>query len=213
MFEVIYEHDQFIIINKANGYSFQGDEGVLAKLREMGEFYGVHRLDKETSGLMVFAKNKRAQSELSRCFENREVVKYYCALSSSRPVKKQGKIIGDLVKGRGGNYYLKKTKQHPSVTQFVSDYNNEHQLRVFLLRPLTGKTHQLRVVLKALGSVILGDKRYGGLESDRMYLHAWKLEFSFMENIYKFSAPPARGELFNDKIIEEIDQLYLTKTF
>ena len=184
---LIAEEDDFYIVAKSIGVSFEGEEGLVQELRKsLGEIYGVHRLDKETSGLMIFAKNKNAQSDLSKLFSEKQVHKLYLALSLGRPKKKQGKIKGDLEKGRGGSYYLKPSLDNPSETSFISQFFEEQKLRVFLLRPKTGKTHQLRVHLRSLAASILGDIRYGTDTADRMYLSAIELSFSYKGKEYSF---------------------------
>lgn len=196
LYTKIFENDDFIIIDKHVEADFHTSDGILSHLRQEIECYGVHRLDKPTTGLLVFAKSKKVQSELSVLFANRSVNKTYYAISLSRPKKKQGLIKGDMLKGRGGNFYLAKTSNNPSLTKFLSAYNEIDNSRVFALRPLTGKTHQLRVVLKSIGSPILGDERYAGQVSDRMYLHAAKLEFKLGKNEYSFESLPKKGEFY-----------------
>ena len=90
MYTLIYKQEEFIIISKKHGYEFHGEGGILAALRvDFKEVYGVHRLDKETSGLMVFALTKKFQSEISIQFANKKVTKTYIALSDKKPRKKQ----------------------------------------------------------------------------------------------------------------------------
>ena len=121
---------------------------------------------------------------------NKKVTKTYIALSDKKPRKKQGRVKGDLEKGRGGSYHLKRTLENPSITDFQSRYLEKFELREFELMPKTGKTHQLRVVMKSLGSPILGDKRYGGSEASRMYLHASKLTFGRKSKLCEFTDLP-----------------------
>ncbi|MCW9016026.1 MAG: hypothetical protein OQJ89_03615, partial [Kangiellaceae bacterium] len=115
--------------------------------------------------------------------------------------KKQGKIVGDIVKSRGGSYKLLKIKTNPSVTRFKS-YGMTGGKRLFVLAPITGKTHQLRVVMKSIGSPILGDSRYRGNESDRAYLHAYQIEFTLRDEAFKFNVLPSQGEDFQNLELE-----------
>lgn len=201
----IFENEHFIIIDKPVPMSFEGHDGVLAKLREVyQDVYGVHRLDRATSGLMIFAKNKDTQRELSEMFAERIIHKTYIAISTQRPLKKMGTIKGDLIKGRGGNYLLKRTVEKPSVTNFKSFYDSSSDLRLFILKPLTGQTHQLRVHLKSIGSPILGDERYGGDKSDRMYLASVKLDFTFRDEEFSFSHYPVFGEYFLEESVKSV---------
>lgn len=177
--QVIYENKDFLIVSKPAGIEYHGDSGLVALIRQdNAQLIGVHRLDRDTTGAIIFAKNKEVASELGLMFQNREISKTYIALAGNKPSKKQGMISGDIVKTRGGSYTLKRSQDNPSITQFMSKSLFDG-VRLYWLIPKTGRTHQLRVVLKSLGVPILGDKRYGGDSSDRMYLHAFKLEFDW----------------------------------
>ena len=127
---------------------------------------------------MLFAKSQAAATDISCRFSQREVTKYYSALSRRKPSKKQGRVVGDMKKGRRGGWKLLREQTNPAVTSFVSRgvESSLPGLRFFLLRPTTGRTHQLRVAMKALGAAVYGDPLYSdGLEEaeeDRCYLHA-----------------------------------------
>ncbi len=206
---IIFENDGILVVDKPVGLDFHGESGLVSQVRDLyPEVFGVHRLDKDTSGIIVFAKNKNIQSELSQRFQNRKVEKYYLALGKGKPSKKQGMVKGDLVATRNGSYKLARSLNNPSITKFHSTFIEERDLRLFLLKPLTGKTHQLRVVLKSLGCPIIGDSRYGNVKSDRMYLHATGIKFLLGEKEYSFLSKPCFGNLFEDKtIFKEIDKI------
>lgn len=153
----------------------------------------VHRLDRITSGLIVVARSQQDAAELGAAFAGREVEKYYLALSDAKPARKQGLIKGDMDKGRGGAWKLCKSAANPAVTQFFS-HSLAPGLRLFVLRPRTGKTHQLRVAMKSLGAPILGDALYGGSAADRGYLHAYALAFTLAGEAHRFVCPPQWGE-------------------
>lgn len=203
-FEVVFLCSDFIVVDKMPGVVSQGahshssDNNLLTALasRYPGEsFYPVHRLDALTSGLLVVAKNSQAASELGQAFASAQVAKTYIALSDKKPKKKQGRIVGDMVKARNGCWKLAQTRTKPAVTRFLST-GLHGQPRLFLLYPTTGKTHQLRVALKSLGAAILGDGRYGGTDSDRLYLHAHQLEFNCFGKGHVFQSLPKTGEHF-----------------
>ncbi|MFT6630656.1 MAG: tRNA pseudouridine32 synthase/23S rRNA pseudouridine746 synthase [Bacteriovoracaceae bacterium] len=195
----IFENEKFIIIAKNPGIEFHGDGGIIELLRkDFPEIHGVHRLDKATSGLMLFAKDKGTQSELSKLFQSKKVQKIYIAISDKKPNKKQGLVKGDLEKTRNGSYKITRNLLNPSTTKFKSFYSPEFSLRGFYLFPMTGKTHQLRVVLKSIGAPILGDIRYGGTHSDRMYLHAFSLKFELKGELFEFENYPELGDLYLD---------------
>ena len=196
-YNLIFENKDFIVIDKLPGIEFHGDDGILSILRdEYAELYGVHRLDKDTSGIMIFAKSKEVEINLKKQFESKSIRKIYLGILSSKPKKKMGKVLGDITKSRNGNYKLSPTKNNPSITKFISLPVNEFGIRGIIFSPRTGKTHQLRVVAKSLGSPLLGDKRYGGKESDRMYLHAWRISFHLNNKEFSFDSWPRVGEHF-----------------
>jgi tRNA pseudouridine32 synthase/23S rRNA pseudouridine746 synthase len=161
-----------------------------------------------TSGLVIFAKSSEIAAVFGKMFENREVEKYYLALSMRKPKKKMGWIKGDMASARRGDYKLLTTMANPAITQFISCALRTHE-RFFLIKPHTGKTHQIRVALKSLGSPIAGDERYAQADiartEDRGYLHAYALRFTLNNELFSFVLPPDRGERF----ISEACQLQL----
>ncbi len=202
-FEVIYENDSFMVFNKPAGLSFHSEAGegfvVLAE-KQMGlKLYSVHRLDKMTSGLIVLAKSSKVANSLSQLFEERKIEKYYLAISIRKPKKKQGWVKGDMASARRGSYKLLSTHDNPAVTQFISTALRVHE-RLFLIKPHTGKTHQIRVALKSLGAPIAGDSRYANAdeakEEERGYLHAYALRFELDGEQFSFMCPPEQGERF-----------------
>lgn len=198
---LIFQNDDFLVVYKSEGQEFHGECGIVTQARKLfGHCLGVHRLDRDTSGLLLLAKNKETQSELSRLFSEKLVQKTYIAISDKKPKKKQGLIKGDMAKSRNGSYKLTRTSENPSITRFRS--YGLADTRLSILRPATGKTHQLRVVMKSLASPIIGDKRYGGSESDRMYLHAYSIEFKYKNQTFIFEELPRSGDLFLEHSVE-----------
>lgn len=199
MYEVIFDHQDFIVVNKKSGVSFHSEigPGFQKQLEEQLsiKLFSLHRLDKGTSGIVVFAKSSDAASELGKLWQQKEVSKFYLALSDAAPKKKQGTIKGDMEKARQGSYKLTRNVQNPAVTQFIT-VSVRPGLRLYLCHPITGKTHQIRVALKSNGTPILGDNRYGGTNSDRMYLHSYSLSFSYLGNDYDFKCNPNTGDEF-----------------
>lgn len=204
MFDLVADEDpRFVLVDKHPGVSFhrQGDEpGLVEAVRaRCGEIWPVHRLDRMTSGLLLFARDPGTARMLSEALAARRMRKLYLALSDRKPARKQGMISGDMVKGRGGAWRLTPGREHPAVTRFLST-SVAPGLRVFFLRPLTGRTHQLRVALKSLGAPILGDPLYrgDGAAADRGYLHAWSLSFELEGERFAFRRDPQQGTLFLD---------------
>lgn len=198
---ICYQHRDFIIINKPAGISVHKDDAEVgltesvAKQLKVEQVWLVHRLDKITSGLLILALNKEAAVTFYHLFEQHKIQKTYWALSDHKPKKKQGRIVGDMEKSRNGAWKLCHSKINPAITQFVS-HAIEPSLRHFILQPKTGKTHQLRVAMKSLGSPILGDKLYSGSEADRVYLHAYQLVFEYQNERICVQALPTSGHFW-----------------
>jgi tRNA pseudouridine32 synthase/23S rRNA pseudouridine746 synthase len=166
--ETVYVDEHIRVIHKPVNISFHTDDqaqGVVSRVKESypGEtLYPIHRLDKITSGLMVFARSSVVNEVLSKMLQDKKIEKYYLALSKSKPAKKQGGVSGDMKKGRRGSYLLLREKNNPALTHFFakSFVQNDHRYWLFALKPETGKTHQLRVAMKSLASPVFGDRRY-----------------------------------------------------
>ncbi|AZG71580.1 TIGR01621 family pseudouridine synthase [Shewanella livingstonensis] len=200
MYQLLSDHPDFIVISKSANVHFHsqdGTAGVIAQAEaDLGcKLYPVHRLDTPTSGLLIVAKSPQAANVFTQMFTEHKVQKYYLAIACGKPKKKQGWIVGDMAKSRRSMYKLLRTTDNPAVTQFFSQ-NVAQGMRVYLLKPLSGKTHQLRVALASIGVPILGDKLYGNELSDRCYLHAYSLHFSYLNQAYVFQQPPSFGEQF-----------------
>lgn len=200
---LIFENDTFVVAIKPAGVNFHSEEeaGFVVRVSEQLSIplFPVHRLDKMTSGLVILAKNSEAAAVFGKMFENREVEKYYLAISMRKPKKKMGWIKGDMASARRGDYKLLSTMTNPAITQFISCALRTHE-RGFLIKPHTGKTHQIRVALKSLGSPIAGDERYAAADEarkeERGYLHAYALRFSLNGQAFEFVSPPDEGERF-----------------
>ncbi len=204
-FSICYQHNDFVVINKLAGVSVHKDNEEQGLTQKVATFLGVekvwlvHRLDKVTSGLLILALNKETAVYFYELFAHHKIQKTYWALATDKPKKKQGQIIGDMKKSRNGAYKLCRTKENPAITIFQSQ-SIEPNLRFFTLQPKTGKTHQLRVAMKSLGSPILGDILYGGAKSDRVYLHAYKLEFDYKGEFISVSSTLNSGNILKYQV-------------
>ncbi|MBD2416727.1 RluA family pseudouridine synthase [Anabaena cylindrica FACHB-243] len=187
---IIYEDKWLIAVNKPPGllsvpgrYSYNQDS-VLSRLRNLYdmELMTVHRLDQDTSGILLLAKNLFTYSQLSQQFEKRQIHKVYEAILAGSLAIAEGVIDLPLWKNPEQSLYQKVDLERgkPSLTRFrvmgkVGDYT-----RVEFI-PLTGRTHQLRVHaadVRGLGIAILGDRLYGcNIDACRLYLHARELSF------------------------------------
>ena len=195
----------FLVINKNANVHFHsqtGEAGVVAQVEQDLDIklYPVHRLDTLTSGLILIAKRSDVAARLTELFSCHQVQKYYLALAKGKPKKKQGWVIGDMARSRRSQYKLLRTQTNPAVTQFFSHSIGEGE-RLYLLKPLSGKTHQLRVALSSLGCPILGDVLYGGGHADRGYLHAWQLQFNYQGQDFHYSVLPESGQQFQSSQI------------
>ncbi len=218
MFKLIFENKSFLIIDKDPGVDFHNDNRQLGLFNlvkhwlDTDSLYPVHRLDKVTSGLIVFAKDAQTATKFQDMFRSKAIEKFYLAISCKKPSKKQGTIKGDMVRSRRSSWKLVPSNNNPAVTQFFS-FNLHESLRLFLIKPLTGKTHQIRVALKSIGAPIIGDPIYSNAnkkEWDRTYLHAYALRFTLDGKRYSFISPPLDGAIFQQseikKVIEENNQ-------
>jgi tRNA pseudouridine32 synthase/23S rRNA pseudouridine746 synthase len=202
-FDVIAQEPGFFVVHKDPGLDFHdcdGQPGLCSLVRDrLGErIFPVHRLDKATSGLLLLARSRAWAGILAGLFRERAVQKYYIALSDLAPHKKQGLIQGDMVRSRRGSWKLTRSMENPARTRFLS-LSVRPGLRLFVLKPMTGRTHQLRVAMKSLGAPVLGDVLYHPIVPqwpDRMYLHAHTLRFPLDGKIFVFACPPRSGAMF-----------------
>ncbi|MCP2521002.1 RluA family pseudouridine synthase [SCandidatus Aminicenantes bacterium Aminicenantia_JdfR_composite] len=156
----------------------------------------VHRLDKDTSGLMVIAKTNRAYLELQRQFKVREVEKKYLTLVKGKMPSMEGKIeipIGRHIRERK-KISIRTTKPKEAITYYkvIEEIKDFSYLEV---KPITGRTHQIRVHLSSSGHPVVGDKKYGGcnleIKCPRLFLHAYYLSFIHptLDKKIEFSLP------------------------
>jgi len=158
----------------------------------------VHRLDKDTSGVMVIARNKKAFNELKKRFKDRAIEKIYLAICEGIFAEKEGIIKKPIA--RSANYRKQviakkntKTKTRDAVTNYkvVKEFKN---LSLVEVTPKTGRTHQIRIHLASIGHPIIGDSIYRLSKKDeisvkRQLLHAKELRFSLFGKKYNFLAP------------------------
>lgn len=207
--EIIDNTPDFVVINKPENISFhdEGDikSGLFSQLKDqlnISTLYPVHRLDKITSGLLIFSKNINTTQTLQQAFEEHKIQKYYLAISDKKPKKKQGLVKGDMGKSRRRSWKLLHTLNNPAISQFFS-LSIGNGKRLFLIKPHSGKTHQIRVALNSLGSPILGDDIYSSSPADRGYLHAYGLSFEIKGVYYNYLCEPKTGAWFTQKETQE----------
>jgi len=181
---VLYEDDDILAVDKPEGLAAiperHGQGGSLFELlcaERREKLYIVHRIDKETSGLILFARNTAAHRRLNRQFETRAVGKTYLALVQGI-IAADGVIDQPLRQFGSGRVAVDPERGKPSTTEFrIVDRFRSHTL--VEARPRTGRRHQIRVHLYSLGHPISGDPLYGDQASrqgfSRLMLHAWRL--------------------------------------
>jgi len=201
---LIEDNDDFIVINKKAGVSVQG--GTKSKNNLIDIFsnsnlfkdtkpYSVHRLDKETSGVMIIAKNYNSAKLLTSLFRLRKVHKTYLAICHGVFKNKKGEIRGNLVK-----YEKEKKISELAITNYnVISSNNFFSF--VELKPITGRKHQLRKQLSFMGNPIVGDVKYNIIKSKnkdqkKLMLHSYKIKF--LINNKKFNFKAKLPDYFND---------------
>ncbi|MDC0961643.1 RNA pseudouridine synthase [Candidatus Pelagibacter sp.] len=183
--QIIDNNENFIVLNKSSGISVQG--GTKSKKNLVDIFakseifqgtkpYSVHRLDKDTSGVFIMAKTRESAQLLTSLFRLRKVHKTYLAICHGELVKDSGEWNDDLIRYDGEKKIIEKAK-----TIFkVLDKNSEASL--VELKPITGRKHQLRKQLYALGQPIFGDIKYKLSSSTKginknLMLHSYQIKF------------------------------------
>ena len=176
LYDQIYikENDNYIAFNKPSGIAVQGGSGIKYNIDEMLQYkFGknktpklIHRIDKDTSGLLLVAKNQISAKKFANYFKEKKILKIYLALVSPVPKKESGTINSSLIKsGIEGNQKMIIDDNNGKIS--ITEYRvlNEVGTRVGLLAlyPKTGRTHQLRVHLESINAPILGDRKYTGL--------------------------------------------------
>lgn len=196
-FDVIYEDNHLLVVNKAPGVLVQGDSTRDEPLVELGKkyikekynkpgavFLGLaHRLDRPVSGLVVLARTSKGLERMNKIFRDRKVQKTYWAITKRKPRPEQGKLVHYLKKDTSKNITTAFDEPVDGAQRAELSYRtlgklNEHYLIEVV--PITGRPHQIRVQLAAIGCPIRGDIKYGFKNRNQdgsIHLHARKLYF------------------------------------
>lgn len=212
--QVIYEDNHLIAVNKRVGDIVQGDktgdrplsehvkEYIKTKYNKPGEvFLGViHRLDRPTSGVVVFARTSKALSRMNKLFADKETEKIYWAIVKNQPKKKKGTLVNWLKRNHKQNKSYAYPSEIPDSKRAELDYSVLKELDRYTLLEInlkTGRHHQIRAQLAAIGCPIKGDLKYGFDRSNPdggIHLHARQLSFNHpvkKEPLILTAAPPA----------------------
>jgi 23S rRNA (cytosine1962-C5)-methyltransferase len=194
---VVYEDEQILVVNKPSGLNTHlpnpyAGEGIYEWLKNheprWANLATIHRLDKATSGLMVFAKSALANRSLTQQFAGRKVRKRYVLLCDRKPAETEFVVRTGLVRV-GEKYVARGTEDHAETRfQYLKPWGGHHLVAA---EPVTGRTHQIRVHAEVRGFPILGDLIYGGHPFQRLCLHAEELSFAHpeTEKEMRFSIP------------------------
>ncbi len=212
---IIDNNDNFIVLNKSAGISVQGgtkskknliDIFSRSKIFEGIKPYSVHRLDKETSGVFIMAKNRETAQLLTSLFRLRKVHKTYLAICSGELEKNTGEWNDDLIRYDNGKKIIEKAK----TTFKVLDKNSNATL--VEMKPITGRKHQLRKQLFNIGHSIFGDKKYKSLNSSKvtnknLMLHSYQIRFMINKKKYTYKAiiPDYFRKLLKAKRLDFLD--------
>ncbi len=193
---IIENNDNFIVLNKASGISVQGgtkskknlvDIFTKSEIFEGSKPYSVHRLDKDTSGVFIIAKNRESAQLLTSLFRLRKVHKTYLAICQGEITNNFGTWEDDLIRYDGD----KKVIENAKTIYKVLDKNSEASL--LELKPITGRKHQLRKQLYAIGNPIFGDTKYKLSNSNKginknLMLHSYQIKFKINNIKHTYSA-------------------------
>jgi len=193
---IIDNNDDFIVLNKSAGISVQG--GTKSKKNLVDIFskseifqgvkpYSVHRLDKDTSGVFIMAKNRKSAQLLTSLFRLRKVHKTYLAICDGELEKNSGEWNDDLIRYDNGKKIIEKAK---TIFKVIDKNSNSSLIE---MKPITGRKHQLRKQLFNIGHSIYGDKKYRSLSSAKrinkdLMLHSYQIRFMINEKKYTYKA-------------------------
>ncbi len=219
---VIYEDAQIIALNKPHGLAVQGGSGTVKHIDQLSRALVpdtaekprlVHRLDRDTSGVLVLAKSIKAANELGKLFRSRELEKIYWAVTIGTPHPRDGEIRGWMIKSTGPGQDKEKMRAAQqseegavhAVTQYSVIADAGQKAAWVALKPETGRTHQLRFHMAEIGCAIVGDRKYTcdrpaptGLASG-LHLHARALRVPIGGKMIELVAdlPPHMQESFD----------------
>ncbi len=217
--QVLYEDNHLIVINKRVGDIVQGDKTgdtplsdvvkqyLKEKYNKPGNVYlgVVHRLDRPTSGIVLFAKTSKALPRLNKMFADGSTQKTYWAIVKNPPEKETDTLVHWMVRNPKQNKSYAHSKEVPESKKAILEYNVLQQLNNYFLLEIdlkTGRHHQIRAQLAAMGCWIKGDLKYGADRSNTdggIHLHARRLQLQHpvTKEILTFTAPPPEDPVWD----------------
>lgn len=187
---VLYEDEDLVAINKPAGLAVQGGSGITRHVDGMLDGLTgsngvrprlVHRLDRETSGVLLLARSAEVARRLAAVFSGRDIDKSYVAITAPAPKSDKGRIDAPLSKGYAGDDIEKMHADEDAGKTAITDYAvltraADGAAALCAFHPLTGRTHQIRVHASISGFPLWGDRKYEAPAGDRFYLHARRLK-------------------------------------
>jgi 23S rRNA pseudouridine955/2504/2580 synthase len=178
---IIYEDEDIIMINKPSGLAVQLGSKMRCAVDIMAKAYNrnarlVHRIDKDTSGVVILSKNVETSRYMLDLFQHKAVKKKYIATVDGTLPCAQLRISKPLLK-RGGNVFIDYNSGKEAITEFRIIRTIEQSITMLEVTPITGRTHQIRVHLASINCPIIGDKRYGGTAHNSLCLHSYEVSF------------------------------------
>jgi len=225
--EILYEDNHLIVVNKKSGDIVQGDitgdkplidivKGYIKlNYKKPGDVFlgSPHRIDRPTSGIVIFTKTSKALTRLNKMFHDKEIKKTYWAIVKNKPLKQEDRLIHFLKKNQQKNksvaysHEFKNTKKAELIFKVKHQFKNYYLLEI---NPLTGRHHQIRIQLSTINCPIKGDLKYGFNRSNpdaSISLHARKIEF--IHPIKKEPVLIVAKPNENDPLWKEASELFL----
>ena len=193
---IIDDNEDFIVLNKSAGISVQGgtkskknlvDIFAKSEIFEGTKPYSVHRLDKDTSGVFIMAKNRETAQLLTSLFRLRKVHKTYLAICNGEVQKNSGEWKEDLIRYDNGKKIIEKAR---TIFKVIDKNSNSTLIK---MKPITGRKHQLRKQLFSIGHSIYGDDKYKSYKSTtginkNLMLHSYQIKFMIKDKKYTYKA-------------------------
>lgn len=225
--EILYEDNHIIVVSKPQGVASQpdetGDKDMFTQIKEYikekynkpGEaFVGVvHRLDRPTGGVLVYAKTSKAASRLSEQLREGEFDKTYLAVVCGKPREAKGKIVSYLKKDEKTNMAVIVPRATTGAKRAELDYetleyNKETDHALVKVKLYSGRGHQIRVQMKSIKCPVYGDQKYGGEGMDKVMLNLFAAELSFLHPTTKQKMifrvyPPEEARAWNEFNLEK----------